>query len=206
MTEDDLASALTALRRSYRLLYDWQRRVHDLHAAVDTTLRQEGLTFQRWRPLFNSPPARAGTPFFRDRWTWDMLPGWATSTRWGDERRRGPARTRRRVVFQCLVDTGRRYDGDEPDPARFLPVEEATSELRVGLWTSDAATPDWGAAYQRVQARDADGWDWTGELALQVDEDAYTYAYRGVALATLVDAAATRRALLDPLQAWCAAR
>lgn len=75
-TYEELNNALADVRRAYRLVHAYQRRVSDLMTQVDQTLSATGLSFVQWRPLFNKASPRTSTPFFSGgRWAWDMLPG-----------------------------------------------------------------------------------------------------------------------------------
>jgi hypothetical protein len=199
-TPQDLAAALTDVRRAYRLVYAYQRRMNDLVAEIDAALTQDGLEFELWRPVFNAPPPRSGTPYFRGRWAWDMLPGYATQVHWCDPT--GKKGRRRRVVLQAVVDSGATFDAAEPDPADFEAADACESQLRIGLWTTTATQPTWDAAWAAVSARDA---YWDGVQEVDVDGSRYTYEYVGVDVSRLVDAKATRALVLDRLAGWAAA-
>ncbi len=195
--QQELAAALTDVRRAFRLVYAYQRRLFDLYAEVDAVLLEKGLAFDQWGAVFNAPPPRKGTPFFRNRWAWDMLPGYAVGSFWADEKpRKG---LRRRFLLQALADTGRTFSGAEPDPVQFEAVEESRSALRMARWTTTAGSPDWNGAWQMVSSKD---WSWKGRATVELDGATYTYEYEERDLTELVDPAAVRALLLDPLGRW----
>lgn len=199
-TSDELSDALADVRRAYRLVYAYQRRVFDLMAEVDGTLTEQGLAFVKWSPLFNHAPPAAKTPFFKKRWAWDMLPGWAVSCRWEDPKLvKG---LQRRLVFQSVADTGRKYDGAEPDPVDFDEVTQCRSELRIGRWTTSAKAPDWAVAWEKVSAIDD---YWARPQIVEIDGATYTYHYLGLDLAELVDPGAVQSLVIDPLERWAVA-
>ncbi len=193
----DLAAALTDVRRAYRLVYAYQRRMNDLMAEIDTALAEQGLEFEVWRPVFNASPPRSGTAYFRGRWAWDMLPGYATQVQWCDSARRKGSR--RRVVVQAVADSGRTFDGAEPDPVDFEAAEESETQLRIGLWTTTASQPAWDAAWSAVSTRDR---YWEGVQDAEIDGGHYTYEYVGVDVASLVDARATKALVIERLTTW----
>lgn len=195
----DLAAALVDVRRAWRLVYAYQRRMNDLVAGVDTVLAHHGLEFELWQPLFNAPPTKRGTPYFRGRWAWDMLPGYATQVHWIDPQLKNGRR--RRVVLQAVADSGRRFEGGEPDPVDFEPADAAETQLRLGLWTTTAAKPAWEAAWAVISTREY----WLGVQSVDVEGAIYTYEYRAVDVADLVDASAAKALVLDMLSTWAAA-
>ncbi len=195
--QQDLSTALADVRRAFRLVYAYQRRLFDLYAEVDGLLVEKGLAFERWGAVWNASPPRTGTPFFRNKWAWDMLPGYALGCYWVDQKPRGGLR--RRLLLQAIADTGRTYDGAEPDPVQFDDVETARSTLRMGRWTSTAGKPDWNAAWQRISDKE---WDWEGRATVEIDGAAYTYEYAEQDLSELVDPDAVRALLIEPLGRW----
>ncbi len=194
----DLKAALTDVRRAFRLIYAYQRRVSDILAEVSAALDANGLKFFEWSPHLFGPPARSGTEFFRaDRWAWDMMPGYSPRCEWRSE---AVAVSVRRVVLVVRADSGFRTQYGEPDPQDFVSVEDATSDLRVGLWRASAKVEDWEMAVKTVHAL-PDVFDGK-ERAARVGPAEVAYRHLAVELADLPDAAAVRTRLLDPLTAW----
>ena len=209
MTESklDLAAALTDVRRAYRLIYAYQRRVSDLLQEVSSTLGARGLEFYWWEANLFGGVGRGGTPFFAaGRWAWDMLPGYAPHCDW----RSAAGPDQRRVVVVIRADTGFLAKQGEPDPATFAQVEASRSELQIFLCRATGGTlaPDaynawdqtWADAWETVKGLGdlRDGRDHVGVIG----PAQFTYRYIGIDIAQLPDAAAVRSKLIDPLVEW----
>lgn len=209
MTEPnlDLGAALTDVRRAYRLIYAYQRRLSDLLQEVSSTLAAQGLEFYWWEAQLFGGVGRGGTPFFASgRWAWDMLPGYAPHCDW----RSAAGLDQKRVVVVTRADTGFLAKQGEPDPANFVPVESSHSELQIFLCRAkgvtlsptayDAWDQAWDAAWETVKGLPnlRDGHDHVGVIG----PAQFTYRYIAIDLAGLPDAAAVRAKLIDPLVAW----
>ncbi|MDC0670342.1 SIR2 family NAD-dependent protein deacylase [Nannocystis radixulma] len=130
--DDELTSA--AVRRSYRLVYQYQRRVFDRLAELTDALAAMGLAFERWDPALYSRPAKSTTEFFRrPYWAWDLLP--AYHLRLVFSASVAEDRSARRIVVSVVADDGfrARSSRDEPDPRFFAPAEQSRTELRVDM-------------------------------------------------------------------------
>lgn len=198
-SRDDLAAALTDVRRAYRLVQTYQRRLWDLLRGLDDVLSHAGLPFVRWKPMNVWPPPKPGTRFFESRWAWDFIPAYKIGCEWEqiDTRKK----LARRVFVIATADTG--YDATsegEPDPAWFKPAEECATMLRVGLWTAPTSSPDWNEA---VRARDGEGAvDERRNYTLSVKGASYTYQFFHVDVADLIDEAAVKTKLFQPVESW----
>ncbi len=141
MTETEV---LANIRRAYRYVVAYERRVLDAVDIVDEVLRGSG--FDRANPhrtpLYNSFPTKGYAP---QHWTWDNVPNYACRYQWntGEPNAAG----NRWVLVDHIADTAfeRRQlaVGGEPDPLSDLePVEAARSILRWHAITfSDALPP-----------------------------------------------------------------
>lgn len=195
--ENDLAGALTDVRRAWRLVYAYQRRLNDLLAVVDARLVARKFGFEGWRPTWYSPPPRTGTPFFRaGTWAWDMLPGYRCYVEW--TRATGSGGTQR-VVIDASADSGFRKAGGEPDPGEFAPVEESESVLWIGLWTATTRTPDWGAAWTAISAKGVPPGE---EAVATVGGVAYSFRSMPVYIEDLPEPADVEREVTGPILAW----
>lgn len=194
----ELDAVLGDVRRAWRLVYAWQRRVNDLVAHVDAALVGRGYAFEEWRPTRYSPPPRTGTPFFRDStWAWDMLPGyrfWVSWVRWDAE----GGRTRR-VTLDVCADTGFRKEGVEPDPADFLPAAQSDSVAWLGWWTATTHSPDWAAGWRELTRTPIVAGEQKSAVAAGVT---YTVISRAVPLAALPDLPDVDDELVTPTLAW----
>ena len=198
-TRNRIATALVDVRRAYRLVQTYQRRLWDLLHGLDELLSRAGLPFVRWMPMNVSTPPKPGTRFFVGRWAWDFIPAYQIGCEW---EQRGKKLTRRVFVI-ATADTG--YDAtsdDEPDPANFKPAEECATMLRVGLWTAATSSPDWDEA---VRERGGENKVREGQTyTLNVKGTAYTYQFFLVDVADLVDEPAVKAKFLQPVEDWLA--
>jgi hypothetical protein len=200
-TRNELAAALADIRRAYRLVQTYQRRLWDLLGRVDDALSHAGLPFKRWMPMNVWAPPKPGTRFFVDRWAWDFVPAYQIGCEW--EQIEAERNVARRVFVIATADTG--YDATskgEPDPAAFKPPEECATMLRVGLWTAATRSPDWEEA---VRERGGENKVREGQsYTLSVKGTKYTYQFFLLDVADLVDAATVKTTLLQPIEAWLA--
>jgi uncharacterized protein YjiS (DUF1127 family) len=195
-----LAEALVDVRRAYRLLHAYHRRLCDLLQATDELLSERGLQFAEWCPL-NVAMLHKKKPFFRpEHWAWDLTPAYQVGCIWQGVKNGGAYQVRIEAVADTVYSTSR--DG-EPDPGRFKPAESSTSELWVGLWKAQAAEHNWAEAWKQVE-RTGDPFDGKEHTA-NVDDVAHTYRYFMIDLTELVDERAVKERLLVPLGGWLGA-
>ena len=64
----ELETTLCAVRKSYRLLYDYHQRVQ---STIDQITSNLGLNFYRWESAVSKP--KGGSDLYK-RWTWDAFP------------------------------------------------------------------------------------------------------------------------------------
>jgi hypothetical protein len=194
----DLHQALSEVRRAYRLVHVYHRRLCDLLQTIDETLSRSGLAFQRWSPINVLWLPDGTSPFFRpDKWAWDLSPAYQVLCEW-----KGASNDHvRRVVLECVADTGyTTTGGGEPDASRFDDVERCITEIRISMWTARSTDADWGAAWKEVEPL-PDKYD--GRVhAVKVDGIELTYARYAVNVAELVDESAANTKLCAPLEAW----
>jgi hypothetical protein len=202
-TPDRLRSALTDVRKAYRLVYAYQRRLWDLLRTLDDVLRKGGLEFHRWSPVRFWPPPKASTPFFADRSPWDFLPAYKLQCEW--QGRDADAHTTRRVSIVATADTGGEgRSAADPDPSSFDRADDTRTDLWVDLWTASTASPNWDAAERRVDSGKSD----VGErepFTFALGRGSYTYRCLGVVdVADLVGKEAVREKVLGPIEDWLA--
>lgn len=200
MSDDQptLDAAFLDVRRSYRFLYSYQRRVRDLLQLIDGHLGRLGLEFNHWSPMWFSPPSRRSTAFFQPgAWAWDMLPGYAIETCWVS--RVGKQEHSSRVFINVRADTGWAYGGGEPDAEAFAHVEDSRSVIEWGIWSGPRTDPDWGAALEALKQAGQFGKVGTHEAS--VGGSSYTYTYDVLDLAELPNADAVNRMVLAALEA-----
>ncbi len=200
MSRDALSDTLVDVRKAYRLIHAYQRRVWDLLRVIDLSAANAGLAFKGWKPMNVNPPPKSKTKFFVGRWAWDFLPAYDLGCEWEKTEKKGT----RRVYVIARADTGYDARGEgEPDASTFTPAEEGATEVRIGLWTASTATPDWRGAWQEVEAKIKRREDET--YTLTVKGVTYRYRYARVNVADLVDEAAVKARVLAPIERWLAA-
>jgi hypothetical protein len=198
MESSDLARALCDVRRAYRLLQAYHRRLCDLLQTTDETLARQGLTFSHWEPINVARLPKRKSPFFRPTtWAWDFTPIYQVRCSW-EKAEKGRSRC---VVIEAVADTGFNAGEDgEPDPSRFNDVEKCATELWIALYTARTDKPDWGAAWNKIEQL-PDYYDGRAHT-VKVGGAEHTYQYRTVNLAELVDEGAVKAKLLAFLEAW----
>lgn len=195
-----LATAFADVRRAYRLLHAYHRRLNDLLQFVDGQLarRSPSFAFDRWTTRHADRPPKSVKPFFRpEYWAWDLVPAYRVQCEWTAARKGHTWR----VGMVAVADTGFHFSADgEPDPSTFDAVAQCASELWVGLWTATTRDPDWDRGWKKVE-RLTDAHDGK-EHTVRVDGVDYTYEYQSVNLADLVDESAVSAKLLAPIDRW----
>lgn len=198
MTQEELADALHDVRRAYRLVYAYQRRITDVIGAIGEVVHRHDIPFIGWSPVHNAPPVKTGKMFFeRGKWAWDMLPLYAVHCEWHDPNpRKG---FRRRVAVAALADTGFVKEGREPDPSDFEAAASSRSTLTVELWTARGRGVSWRDAVDHAEEHHP-GNGVTVTFALE--NAAYSVERHSLALEELWAPDSLDRLVLAPIRAW----
>jgi hypothetical protein len=195
--KNELAAALMDVRRAYRLLHAYHRRLQDLFQCLDDVLVPKGIHFKHWRSSNVDRLPKKSKPFFRN-WAWDLTPAYQMSCVWEGVNRKHTYS----IGIDAIADTGYNASGDgEPDPSRFKSADHCGSELQIGFWRTTAKEPDWGAAWTQIEKRDWSNGDIHAATVVRAE---YLYRYETVNLVDLVDEHAVREKLLEPLRVWIA--
>ncbi len=141
----NLETALCEVRKAYRLLWLFQRRVLDICETIRDSF---GVVFYYVGYHFDKPTN--GSPF--KKWSWDMLPmsnisflfvrhkGEYPNKEWANYPMPGDYLLSIHVVPDtALLDC--KFEG-EPDPMRFSPPNAAGSKLGLYLYYNDAKRMD----------------------------------------------------------------
>lgn len=194
---DELKAALVDVRRAYRLLHAYHRRLQDLFQRVDDFLAPKGISFDSWNSVNVSRLPAKSQPFFRN-WAWDLTPAYQVTCKW-----QGLCGQRTyHIEVEAFADTGYDASGErEPDPIRFVSPEKCSSELRLGLWSATAKKPDWGTAWTVIEKQN---WSDGNTHTAIVDAAKYMYRYGAIDLVELGDEQAVKEKLLEPLRVWIA--
>ncbi|MBB3020417.1 hypothetical protein FHR70_003498 [Microvirga lupini] len=131
----ELSTALTDVRRAYRLLWSYQRRALDIIRLIADGF--DGHEFYLWEPVNNDRPVgRLKDP--TTRWAWDMLPmGKMTylCLPQGAERNHPKAGE---WMLEITLDSDTGFSdpetGEEPDPQDFTDVAKSVSKIRLVAW------------------------------------------------------------------------
>lgn len=138
MPENDaLVAALTDVRRAYRILWMYQRRVLDL---VSQIAEKFDLTFYAWAPQEYERLGRFTTDPTK-KWAWDMLPLYNTSFLYLQE---AADRNRTRtgdwmLEIAVISDEGynpKALENGEVNASQFPPAEQTRSILGLYAWRS----------------------------------------------------------------------
>lgn len=139
-THEGLAEALTDVRRAYRLLWAFQRRMLDYNRCIRDRLGFEHYNMYYYGDRPNSDPEK--------KWMWDWLPGALVgfeSVRriadvssypnrdWTNHLKAGDAALLVMVESDSEFRTARATGKGEPNPLKFSDVKTAKSRLHLRL-------------------------------------------------------------------------
>lgn len=196
--KDELKAALVDVRRAYRLLHAYHRRVNDLLYTAHEFLAKQHAEFDAWGPINVWMLPQKSKPFFRpETWAWDLTPAYQVECVW----RRSRSGMHHKMHIHAIADTGYDASGEgEPDPAKFEHAETARSEIRVGLHRTRASEPDWGAAWKQQSGNSARK---DGDVhRVKIGNDEYAYRYFAIELVELANEHAIKEKLLQPIDEW----
>lgn len=189
----ELDGALVDVRRAYRLIWAYQRRVFDIVRVVTDGFENHKFLF--WEPHeFEPPPRRMSDP--RAKWAWDMLPDYAFSVILypiGGERGR-PQEGQWMLEISIVSDDGYEPDDDvEPDATAFRDPSKCASSLNLCAWQCTSSRDiDWVAdVYDQLYWPEKEG---------EVEEHAdppFRLIWRSFNLATLSDKPAIEGAVCE---------
>ena len=132
--EANLKGALVDVRKSYRLLWSYQRRVFDIIGLIASEMGQD---FYYWQVLHSDGPVRSGTNPLK-KWAWDMLPMVQASYLFlpSGADPNSPRRGEWMLEISVLSDSG--FDepkgGAEPDASDFPDAAECASTMSLFAW------------------------------------------------------------------------
>ena len=143
-TDTDWKSALTDVRRAYRIVVAYHKQTHHLMLEVETLFPE--LEFAYWDPVFTQRPVRSlSRPM--DKWTWDGVPYHNMLACFLPRgiRRDMPLNDGDWFVVAHLdSDTAvfgednEAFDDDNaPDPSRLMPAEKSASNLYLYAFIID---------------------------------------------------------------------
>lgn len=191
----EIESLLVDVRRAYRLLAIYQRRLLDLGTNAAVLL---GFEFGSWAPQTNRPAATQSDP--SERWVWDLLP--AHRAKFNYQPKVEPSPSEWMLTIDHDPDTGFRSAGSkEPDPALFEPAMASRSLIKLhafaikqgSLKGDGGRSAHWYSIWNAAKYAPADDRPWIGQAAgCEVIAVRQTHSF-----AELADESALRQSLVD---------
>ncbi|MDR7221298.1 hypothetical protein [Aminobacter aminovorans] len=130
-----LASALVDVRKAYRLLWSYQRRVYDILQLITDEFGD--MSFYYWQTMHAGRPCNSGTNPL-NRWTWDMLPMMQTSYLFlpntVDRNETRPGQWMLEVYLSSDDGFSRTAGSGEPDPMHFEDAANSASSITMYAW------------------------------------------------------------------------
>jgi hypothetical protein len=135
LPDPKLVDALTDVRKAYRLLWCYQRRVFDVVRLIADEF--DDMAFYYWQTRHSGRPCNSGTNPMA-RWTWDMLPMVEASYLFlpGGVDRNLTLPGQWMLEVNVASDSGFKKpdDNSEPDPADFEDPATSTSNVTLYAW------------------------------------------------------------------------
>ncbi len=127
--------ALIEVRKAYRLLALFQRRVLDLCNQIKGSFSSSLLFYQWTSSEFEQPPMRNGDPA-NGRWAWDFLPLYDFDVLYlAQPPSIGHLPGEWMLRIRVTADSGFGKQGDaETDPCRFAPPDQCESLVRLYVY------------------------------------------------------------------------
>lgn len=124
---------MPTIRRGYRYVVAYQRRLLDCVAALNEQIGAMGYEQDGWKPLYYGSPSTK--KLAAAHWAWDFSPLYATRFFWTLKGRKANESGASCFILDHVVDTAfetRSQKGGQPDPLEDLtPVEASDSVLRA---------------------------------------------------------------------------
>jgi hypothetical protein len=134
----DLVRALTDVRKAYRLIWLYQRRVVDIIRLISESL---GYRFWRWETEYHigrMPGQVTRNPFEEGEWIWATLPLYRMSLFYFPSTLDWNVQKSGQWMLEIAVetDTGVTWpeDGSEPSPVEFAAADKCETLLRLYAW------------------------------------------------------------------------
>jgi hypothetical protein len=159
ITKDQLSNILVDVRKAYRLLYSYQRRVMDTVQFIGAQLSKHE---PNGYPLFSSMAPGEGRKVNFDNWAWDWMPMYCYEFYFGKEEKNGNA-----YEFAISIYSDSGYDDSEGDHdqtqvEKFVSPEQSTTKIYLyigkNMWKPEEFDNDWTIdSKDEVQYGDANG-------------------------------------------------
>jgi hypothetical protein len=151
----DLTQALTEVRKAYRLIWLYQRRVVDIIGVIT-----DGYKFYRWETndLIGRMPGQVSKdPFGDGEWIWATLPLYWMSLLYLPANLQWNVQKAGEWMLEITVETdsGFRYreDDSEPPPSEFMAADQSATFLRLYAWycTQDGNLDWFSGIWQKLE-------------------------------------------------------
>lgn len=146
LSENELEEVFVDVRKAYRLVYSYQRRVLDMIDFIRIVLEQKS---PMGKNIF-STPVLDGKAVDLKRWAWDWLPLYCHEFKFEDKKVGEETYTFAIAVYADNGAEDRKKDFDETEVEFFAPVENAQTQIYfyVGrnLFDTEAFGTVWGSA------------------------------------------------------------
>lgn len=139
MTE--LTDALADVRKAYRLIWSYQRRMMDLIQVIADDFQE--LQFYAWSPLHTRRPTQLTSNPLKGKWAWDMLPFYKVSFLYKPEAASPNDLAEGDWLLEIHLDSdtaGFEAHRGEPDAANFPDADTSRSTLSLVAWQCTEAT------------------------------------------------------------------
>jgi hypothetical protein len=137
-TQLDLQHALIDVRKAYRLIWLYQRRVVDIIRLITDTL---GYRFYHWDTedsIGRMPGQTTTDPFSEGRWIWATLPLYRMSLLYLPTTLEWNVQKKGEWMLEIFVETdtgaAEREDESEPTPSEFKAADQSETFLRLYAW------------------------------------------------------------------------
>lgn len=143
MTE--LTEALADVRKAYRLIWAYQRRMMDLIQVIADDF--EGLQFYAWSPLHTRRPTQLTSNPLKGKWAWDMVPFYKVSFLYKPEGASPHDLAEGDWLLEIHLDSdtaGFEAQRGEPDAGKFPDADTSRSTLSLIVWQcTEAIKANW---------------------------------------------------------------
>jgi hypothetical protein len=193
MSDEDAKSALLDVRKAYRLIFLYQRRILDLVKVIKKQFEQH--VFYQWSPCnCDPPPIRDSDPL--KRWAWDFIPMYDFSILYLPSNAASNGKPQPgdwMLEIHFLTDDGFPHEQEpEPnpsDPTEFRPVQSSASTVVLAAYLcTKAVKGNWFW----------DVWnemDWQKEETKDYPDFGIKLVYKRFPLADMLDEKAVRSAV-----------
>ena len=194
----DLKHALVDVRKAYRLIWLYQRRVVDIIRLIADTL---GYRFYRWETedIIGRMPGRTTTdPFSEGSWIWSTLPLYRMSLLYLPTTLDWNVQKKGEWMLEIVVETDSGFSEREDDleraPSEFKAADQSETFLRLYAWY---CTGDGNVGWFSNIWNELDWPEQDDEVTVEHPTVPVRLLRRSLDLSTLPDRASVERAIAE---------